>query len=235
MFNLDNNITLKSIYLTTLMSAHQDNRVILYVDGQWVCNGWLKDICKIYGVSAEHFNTVSRLLYDITNLVKQSPAIPGTMDKVYINNTYIKHWALKGVSNNPSAGGYLTNYNSAMEKNFYNKKCIISVVHIKKKSVLLEEHISEFKSTDAEQGVDLKHLMLATKLQNMDALIINSDFVKQKTSIEACLEQAKVQIMGLGYSPEIVDKHMERVFAESTAIIASAMSDIDTNLKNQLK
>lgn len=108
-------------------------------------------------------------------------------------------------------------------------------MHIKKKSVLLEEHISEFKSTDAEQGVDLKHLMLATKLQNMDALIINSDFVKQKTSIEACLEQAKVQIMGLGYSPEIVDKHMERVFAESTAIIASAMSDIDTNLKNQLK
>jgi hypothetical protein len=130
--------------------------------------------------------------------------------------------------------GYLTNYNSAMEKNFFNKKCIINDVHIKKKSVILEEHVSEFKSTDAERGVDLKYLMLATKLQNMNVSNIDSDFVKQKTNIEACLKQVKVQIMQMGYSTEIVDKHMGIVSAESIAIIAGIMSDIEMNLKKSI-
>lgn len=64
----------------------------------------------------------------------------------------------------------------------------------KKKSVILEEYVSEFKSTDAEQGVDLKYLLLATKLQNMNVSNIDSDFVKQKTNIEACLKQLKYKL-----------------------------------------
>lgn len=209
--------------------------MILYFNGTWLCNGFLKEIKDIIvglkvktaqGIALDA--SLNKLAYSYSSL----KPIEGKLFIAAIKNVPHKHYTIESITNSIQSIGYLTNYYKAHNANFYEKKIILKTSKFKIPSVMLEEpSLSIEKVCSEKKPIILNALAITTPIEDIDETVLNDELYHQKKFIDEEITKTKALFASHGQDPAIVDQVMSMLTDPDTL----AYTELLDQLKNSLQ
>ena len=213
-------------YLFSIFLKPIDNRIIVKINNKWKINSGLKIflmLSKKKLVQELHFDDpkINKALEKFSECYKKMSEINHNTTifkaKFITKNTLIPHNVYIKSSKDPDLYGYQTSYNSAFNKNFFNKKPLIHKYEgVTKESTLLPHNKNELKQISTEKKVSfLKQIYGAVKYgydaENLSSIyldpinnILEIDEIINDTLKEIGINENKLEVIKISIMSEMI-------------------------------